>query len=147
MKKIYTLLLIVSLSILIGCSNRTETEIGKTKNTGGFEIIIKQMYDYKERDRIERKPPKNVVKVDIVVTNKSNIESGIGSLDFKAFDKRGKEISHYGYADSIGEVLQIGETLTGSIYIVAKKQDISTIKYIEPTTKKETTWRIGPSNS
>lgn len=144
---IYTLILITSLSILIGCSNRMDTEIGKSKNTGGFEIEIKQLYDYKERDRIEKKPPKNVVKVDIVITNKNNIESGIGSLDFKAFDKKGKELSHYGYAPSIGDVLQMGETLTGSIYIVGKKQDINTLKYVEPVAKKETTWQIGANKN
>ncbi|WP_180233393.1 DUF4352 domain-containing protein [Bacillus thuringiensis] len=146
MKKTTTSVTVIILCIFlcVGCAikPKQQSETRKMKQNKYFEITPNNISPYAERDRMEVKPPKDVVKVDMIVKNKSNTERGIGSLEFKAFDAEGKELSHYGYADSIGDVVGIGDTLEGSVFWVAKKTNIAKIKYIDPDTQEEIIWNI-----
>lgn len=133
------------LTVLAGCMANQEEQtddMGKTKKNNGFSITITEKERYKDRDPIEKDPPKDVVKLKMEIKNESNGERGIGSLDFKAFDKKGEEIPHYGYADNFGDVVGIGKTLHGSVYFVAKEKGIAKIQYTDPDTAKTTTWNL-----
>ncbi|RWS38323.1 DUF4352 domain-containing protein [Bacillus mycoides] len=138
--------IILGIMFLVGCTTKKSPspEIGKMKQNKHFEITLNQIKPYTPRDRMEKKPPKDVVQVDIMAKNKTNVEHGIGSLEFKAFDIEGKELSHYGYADNMGDIVGIGDTLKGSIFFVAKEANIATIEYVDPDNQERVTWRINP---
>lgn len=118
--------------------NKSELDI--TKSINDIKITPTKISNYKKREPVERKPPKHVTSVDITVKNISSVEKGIGSLDFIAYDKKGKKINHYGYADSLGDVVGINKTYKGKLYYVVSKEELKKIEFIDPSTEKKVTW-------
>ncbi|MFF2875915.1 DUF4352 domain-containing protein [Gottfriedia sp. NPDC057991] len=136
------LLMASILTFLTGCMSGNVEKQKNLKKINGLEITLDEIKEYKKRENIEVDPPDKVYQVQVNVKNNSSNERGVGSLDFKAVDKKGKEMIRYGYADSIGEVIGIGKSIHGNIYFVGKIEDISYIEFKDPNTSKLNKWKI-----
>ncbi|VXB82119.1 exported hypothetical protein [Exiguobacterium sp. 8H] len=132
-----SLLLLLTVSLIACGSNGIDDQ---PKSNDIVEIQLTEMFEYTERDPAEVEPPEHVTGFKVKVKNLAEYEIGIGMFDFEVFNKEGKKVEAYGYADSLGQTIDKEESVEGTIYFIINKEDVSKVVYTDPELKETMQW-------
>ncbi|MBC1212070.1 DUF4352 domain-containing protein [Listeria booriae] len=104
---------LVLITALAGCGTKQDdTDLNKA--LGNKEITVTPTKVTREKATSDRKA---ILKVVVQVKNNSKKAIGIGAGNFNLKDDDGKNYDNYGLkADSLGQELEAGKTVTGNIY-------------------------------
>lgn len=139
-KHLAVVLSMLLLVVVLGACGNGKDAVGDNQSNGLVAIQPIEISEHGDRDPMEINPPEKVTRVTLEIKNETSDEIGIGAFDFQAFDRSGKELEVYGYADGLGQSVKGDEEIEGNLYYAVETGNLARLVYNDPTLNETIEW-------